>query len=512
MRLRGEPLQPHPDSLVALLDDAARRAPDRPFIVERAARDAQRTLTFARAAELARTFAGALAAAGTSQRRPLLLVAENGIEHALVSLAAFVAGTPVVPLPPHLAREERYGFANLRRIVELIRPGAAFVAGPDRSTAARAALGDIPLFADVDALRGALPVTTPPAGGESIAKVMLTSGADGEPLGVVTTHAMLCAQQQALAQAWPFLAAEPPRLLDVLPWHRALGGNLLFGLALRHAGTLYAGATEIVPTVHVDVPSGWSARLDALRADDALRARWLAQVRRACWSEAVLASPVRDGLRALGFALGALWGATQTCGPVAFTTESDPAPAALGEPLAGVELKLEPHQGVYEARVRGAQVMPGYWWQPERSASAFDDEGFYRSGDAVRATGRGIAFSGRLDERFKLASGAWVRAGQLRRAFLTLCPDAGDALADGAGRASPGLLVWLKPDAALLPRDLVRAQVATAMRHVAAGDRSPGAPRRALILDAPLPADERARAGIFLRLYASEPDADVIVV
>ena len=343
---------------------------------------------------------------------------------------------------------------------------------------------------------------------------------------------MIGAMLQGLVQAWPFLDEHPPTMVDWLPWSHGLGGNLVLGIALRHAGTLYVDdgdptperfertvrlRAEIPPTLAFDVPLGWTAWAQRLRADDPLRRRWLSRLDRACWAGATLAPATRDALRAIGVPLAAAWGSTETSPAVALTNGVDPASGALGVPLAGVELKLIPAGDAYEARVRGAQVMHGYFWRPDLTAAAFDDEGYYRMGDLVRpvdarAPERGLAFVARADERFKLASGVWVLAGDLQAAFLAECSDVAEVLVSGGGRDIVGLLVRPTAEGRLLDRDVLRAQVADAMRRLA-HDAGPAIrPRRALIVDARLGSDERAHAAALARLHASEPDAEVIVV
>jgi len=215
--------------------------------------------------------------------------------------------------------------------------------------------------------------------------------------------------------------------------------------------------------------------------------------------------------------LAAAWGSTETSAAVALTTGDDPVYDALGVPLAGVELKLIPSGDAYEARVRGPQVMRGYYWRPDLTAAAFDDEGFYRMGDMVRpvnvrAPERGLAHAGRMDERFKLASGAWVLAGELRAAFLAECRDVADAVVTGAGRDTVGLLVWPTAEGRLLDRDVLRAQVADAMRRMAPQNGPGVRPRRALIVLARRGTDHPAREAALARLHASEPDAEAIVL
>lgn len=513
----GEALAPHAQSLVTLLDDAARRTPERAFIVERDAREVWHELTFERAAERARRAAAGLVALGAKPSRPLLVLGGMGVDHAVLTLGAWCAGIAVVPLgldvPP----------AMLRAIVERVRPAVAFASDPAAiAPALRAALGDATLVAvrpprdlhahDFARLLAYEPLrATPAIDAETPAKIIFTVDAAGVPCGVVTTHGMVCAQQQALAQAWPFLAERPPVL--------AGAGGVLFGIALRHAGTLYMNGSEraagVAPTLACDAPAGWNARLARLRADDALRRQWIERLDRACWAGAPLAPATRDGLRAIGVPLAGAWGTAETAGPVTLTRRVDPRHDAIGVPLAGVDLKLVPRGDAFEVRVRGPQVMPGYYWDAERTAAAFDEEGFLRTGDLVRplvprSPQRGLAFAGRSDERFKLGSARWVRGAAVRTAFLAACPDAGDVSVTGSGRDLVGLLVWPSAHGRMLARDVLRAQIAAAMRQCASAVGADERPQRALIVD--VPAHDRLRAALVARLHASEPDGEVIVV
>ena len=358
---------------------------------------------------------------------------------------------------------------------------------------------------------------------------MLAPGASGDLNAVATTHGMIGAMLQGIAQAWPFLDLQPPVVVDWLPWSRALGGNLVLGIVLRHAGTLYIDdgdptpgrfertarlRAEIPPTLAFDVPLGWTAWVERLRGDDVLRRRWLSRLDIACWYGSTLTPATADALRAIHVPLAAGWGATETAGAVTLTGGVDAKYDGIGAPLAGVELKLTPSGDAYAASVRGAQVMNGYWWRPDLTAAAFDAEGFYRTGDLVRpidarAPQRGLEFAARSDQRFKLSSGAWVRATMLRDRFLAECSDVAEVVVSGEGRDEVGLLAWPTAEGALLDRDVLRAQVAGAMRRAQLGKGSSERARRAIVLARAPAAHERS--ALVTRLHASEPDADVIV-
>lgn len=541
MRLYGEPLREHAGTLLELLDAGARRAPDRAFLIERDARDVWHQASFATVAERSRRVGAALRELGASEERPVMILSGNGIDHAMITFGALRAGIPVVPVAAAVGLAAHDGFARLRAIADAVRPAVVFARdGAAYAASACAAAPDAAYVVVTEAPRGLrafdygrLLLHPPPAGddvvvsAETVAKVLFTSGSAGAPKGVVVTHGMICAMLQGIAQAWPFLDDHPPVVVDRLPWSHGFGGNMVLGLVLRHAGTLYVDhgdstpadverttrlRAEIPPTLAFDVPLGWTAWVQRLRGDDALRRRWLSKLDLACWSGATLAPATRDALRAIDVPLVAGWGSTETSPAVTLTSGIDPPFDALGVPLAGVELKLVPSGGDgYEARVRGAQVTTGYWWRPDLTSAAFDEEGFYRVGDVVRpidvrAPQRGIAFVSRLDERFKLSSGRWVPGRALREAFLAECSDVADAVVTGEGREEVGLLVWPTADGLLLDRDVLRAQIADAMRRVRAGDGAAGRPRRALIVEG------ASFPGAVARLHASEPDAEVIVI
>jgi len=509
-------------------------------VVERDARAVWHELTFADAAERSRRIGAALRALGASESRPVMILGANGIEHALMTFGALRAGIPVAPISPAAAHGGR---ARLRALAEVVRPGVVFAYdGAAFGAAAHAVAAEAAFVSVTEPLPGVpahdyarllhhrpLPRDAVAVSGETIAKIMFTADLADEPKAVVTTHAMLCAMLQGVAQAWPFLDARPPVIVDALPWSGALGGNLVLGIALRGAGTLYVddgGAAEgfarrqslraeLQPTLAFDVPRGWSAWALRLRADDELRQRWLARLDLACWSGAPLAPAARDALRAIGVPLAAAWGMTETSGPVALSVGAQPKYDALGAPLPGVELKLVPHGDAYEARVRGPQVTHAYYWRPDRTAAAFDEEGFFRTGDLVRPIdarkpARGIELVARTDGRFKLSSGAWVHRAALRATFLAECSDAADLLVTGEGRDEIGLLVCPSEDALRLDRDVLRAQIAGAMRRIARDDGVSDNPSRALIVRALVV--RKPPAALVARLHASEPDAEVIVV
>jgi feruloyl-CoA synthase len=405
-------------------------------------------------------------------------------------------------------------------------------------------------------------------GADTIAKFLFTSGSTGLPKGVVNTHGMLTANQQQLAQIWPFLNEAPLVLLDWLPWNHTFGANHNFNLVLRHAGTLFIDGgrplpgmieetvrnlREVSPTVYFNVPAGYAAILPFLERDQALAQSFFRKLRLIFYAGAALPQDLWDRLEAVSVnTIGARvpmtssWGTTETS-PLStaahFTIEKA---GVIGVPVPGVELKLVPAGDKLELRVRGPNVTPGYWKRPDLTAAAFDEEGFYRPGDAVRFAepsepAKGIVFDGRLAEDFKLATGTWVHVGGLRvGALAAASPALQDAIVAGENREFIGMLAWLSaagchqlagceaPLAELARHPDVRAHIVRAVAQWNAAQRgsSTRIARIMLLPDVPsIDANEitdkgyinqrlalaRRRADVE-RLFAAEPDDDVVVV
>jgi feruloyl-CoA synthase len=458
-----------PDDLVRW----ARERPEQPYLAQREASAAQwRTISFAAMLERVRRTASGLLAAGGSSSAPIGVVAENGIEHAVVVLAAMYAGIPVSPISSGYARAESDP-ARLRALLEVLRPVAVFV--PDGDMAARVGEADpsLPIIRDAQAIEAdprpadrAFADVRP----DSTAKILFTSGSTGTPKGVITTHRMLCANQTMVAQIWPDAVKEPV-LVDWAPWSHTAAGSKTFGIALRHGGTFYVDAgkpapgafdttlrnlREVAPTFYFNVPRGWALLADALEDDAALARTFFSRVRVLLNAGAGIPEALRRRIALLARTYGereipviSAWGATETAPMATAVWGSDPAwPETVGTPVPGVEIKLEPLGSRFELRVRGVTVTPGYWAAPEATSAAFDDEGFFKTGDAGELAdpadpSRGIRFAGRIAENFKLSSGTWVNVGALRLALLeAAAPLVHDVVLTGADRDELGALVF----------------------------------------------------------------------
>lgn len=541
-----EVLQPYARCLGESLERWARERPQQIYLAQREG-ESWRSLTYAETLQRVCALAAALLSRGLSAQRPVAILSENSLEHALLALAAMHIGVPVVPISAAYSLMSR-DFKKLRAVFSLLTPGLVFVEDGQRFAPALAALSeadfelvvarneiDLPrsvtnfaellTASDDAAINQAFAAITP----DTIAKFLLTSGSTGEPKAVINTQRMLCASQQALRQAWPFLQEAPPVLVDWLPWNHTAGGNNNFGVVLVNGGSLYIdegkptpegiektvrNLREIAPTLYYNVPRGFAALLPYLESDAQLRANFFARLQVLQYSGAALPAHVGAGLARVAEAeLGQRvhvtsgYGATETAPGVTLVHFPTTRAAAIGLPVPGVALKLVPIPGSdkYELRVQGDNVTPGYWKRDDLTAAAFDDEGFYRMGDAARLVNpddpaQGIEFAGRVAEDFKLTSGTWVQVGALRvRAISALAPVAQDIVVTGHDRDEIGLLIFpslagcrsLCPDGAaaaslLLADERVRAAVRQGMQALQAeGGGSSTYATRALLLAEP---------------------------
>ena len=482
-----EPLQAYPRVLTDRIAHWAQVSPDRVCVAKRAADGHWRCVTYSEVMRGVRSIGQALLDRGLNAERPIAILSENDLEHCLLMLAAQHVGVLTSSLSPQYSLVSR-DFVQLRHALEVLKPGIVFVADGDRyrrvvqlvvNNETEVVCTSAPLSGRTCTLFAELETTTPTsaveAAHESIrpddpAKILFTSGSTGVPKGVINTHRMLCSNQQMIAQVFCFLTDEPPVLLDWLPWNHTFGGNHNLGIALYNGGTFYLddgkpgpglitetirNLREISPTVYFNVPKGYEELLPALRSDLQLRRSFFRNLKLLFYAGAGLSQPVWDAYRQL---------ALETCGerilmvtglgatesaPMAIQTTWDTDHAGvIGIPIPGVEAKLVPERGKLEARVRGPNVTPGYWRQPELTRQAFDEDGFYRFGDAVRFVdpddvNKGFLFDGRLSEDFKLATGTWVSVGPLRARILShFAPYVRDVVITGHDQDELGMLIF----------------------------------------------------------------------
>ena len=578
---------PHPlgqgvAQLAVYLRHWARAAPDRTFLAEREA-PAQgggwRELSFGTARAQADAISQSLLDRGLGPDRPLMILSGNSLKHAMLTHGAMQVGIPVAPVSPAYSLMSQ-DFAKLHHIFELVRPALIYV--EDRTPFA-GALDSLDL-SEVDVLDGggeafqglltsqpsdAVETAFASVGPDTVAKYLFTSGSTGLPKGVINTQRMLCANMQQLQQIWPFLLQEAPILLDWLPWNHTFGGNIVINNALANGGTLYIdggkpapGLIDITvdnlrhasPTIYYNVPAGFAALLPFLENDAPLRDSFFRQLRLIFYAGAALPQDLWQRLEAVSMqSLGrtvpmvSAWGSTETAPMATAVHWAIDRAGVIGLPVPGTEVKMVPNGGKLELRVRGPNVTPGYLKRPDLTAEAFDDEGFYRIGDAGRFADpedpvKGLVFDGRVAEDFKLTTGTWVNSGGVRVAALSATsPVLQDVVVAGHDRDFVTLLAWpnlagcrtVSGDGEL---DVAGAAASVAVRQrirnglAAYNQANPASStriRRLLLLTAPPAIDaneitdkgyinQRAvlenRGDEVARLYAAAPDGDVIEI
>lgn len=582
-----QPLNAYPDRITDPLRHWAEHAPDRVFMAERAADGGWREVTYAQMLEAARHIASALLARGLSAERPVVILSGNSVDHALLAFGALYAGIPYCPVSPAYSLVSK-DFGKLSYLMKLLTPGLVFA--DDADAFADAIRFNVPGECEVVTTHGALPdrkvtmladlLNTPEAEGldaanraigpDNIAKFLLTSGSTGNPKAVINTQRMLCANQVMLRDTLAFLMDEPPVIVDWLPWNHTFGGNHNIGLVLLNGGSMYIDAgkptpagiaqtvrnlREISPTVYFNVPKGYESLLSYLREDDALRAKFFHRLHAMFFSGAALSAHIWESLDTLsvqqtGVRVPMLTGlgATETSPFFMCVTPSTSRSGHVGLPVPGNDAKLVPNNGKLEVRAKGPNVTPGYWREPELTAKAFDEDGYYKFGDALKPVdsddlSAGFDFDGRISEDFKLGSGTWVSVGPLRARFIGACaPLVRDVVIAGINRDELAALVVLDLDGCrVINPDLPVGDIAAAAhdpavraafrerlgRFFAGATGSSTRIAQAVLLDTPLSIDrgevtdkgsvnQRAvlehRAGLIEEIYARAEAARVIAV
>ncbi|MDP3853040.1 feruloyl-CoA synthase [Phenylobacterium sp.] len=504
-------------TMTQALDRWAAEAPSRTWLAERSG-EGWRELSYAEAAQAVAALAGGLRELGVVGTRPLLILARNGIDHALIKYAAMSQGMPVAPVSP------QYGLpgANLARLahaVEVLNPAAVYTEDAALFGEALAApfLAGLPVIAGANARPGdaefgrlircsPAPAT---ARADDHAKYLLTSGSTGLPKAVICLHRNIAVNSAQIAAC--FADDEPPVMVNSAPWSHSLGANSILHMAAHRGGTVYVDAgqptsgrfgetvrnlKEISTTYHNMVPAGWMLLAGELERDAELAATFFAKVRVLQYGGAALGQDFCDRIQAIAvatvgekisFASG--YGATET-GPTACNVHwPNDRMGMIGLPVPGTSVRLVPEAGKLEFRVKGPQVTSGYLDRPELSAQSFDEDGFYKLGDAARFVDeadptRGMIYDGRLSENFKLASGTFVGVGDLRISAVDAVGDAvTDAVVCGEGREGVGLMFY--PNPSLDRAEVVEAVRAAIARLNARAKGAGGKIRRALVLDGP---------------------------
>ena len=484
-------LKPYKRSMIDWLVHWAIATPDAPFLAERIRRQGEsaswRVVTYADALRMTRSIGHALIDLRAAPERPVAVLSDNSINHALMTLAAMLVGRPCATVSSAYARVAK-DMTKLHGILRQLDPALVYVEDGDAYGPALAAAPlACPVVATIAPRAGWLPFEALLSSGagvevdaayarivpEDIAKLLLTSGSTGSPKLVINTHGMLSANQQMIAQCWPFIDGAAPVVVDWLPWSHTFGANHNFNLVLRNGGTLYIddgrpvpgliertveNLREVAPTLHFNVPRGFDALAPFLEADDAFAARFFERLQALFYAAASLPPSLRERFERVASQhrvgpvfFASAWGSTETSPVVTSVHYHHEVVGNIGVPAPGNELKFVPSSGKLEMRVRGPSVFPGYLNDPAATAAAFDEEGFYRIGDAGKLCNpqdpnAGVVFDGRIAEDFKLSSGTWVSVGTLRlKAMGVLAPFAADVVIAGHERDAIGLLIFPTP-------------------------------------------------------------------
>lgn len=489
------PLGPVADKTGDWLHHWSQEAPDRVFLAERSGAG-WREESYAAALQKVQAIAQSLLARGMGPDTPIIIMSGNGVDHGLLSLAAHYIGVPTVPVA------EQYSLIHgahgrLRHAIELVHPKMAYVVDADQYSEALAldALNGIEVVATrtgqatnvtafEDLLKGDASVDLEAAYADvtpdTVAKILMTSGSTSAPKGVLTTHRMMCVNQTQIADALPFLRARPPRVVDWLPWNHVFGGSHNFNMMLANGGSFYVddgkpvkglfdrtveNLSMITGSLVFNVPVGFGMLLNALKADDGLKQRFFEDLDLIFYAGASLPQDIWEGFQNMARditgkipLMTSSWGLTETAPATMMQHEPIDRSGVVGVPLNGVVAKLIPDSDMRcEVRVKGPNVMTGYFEDPVKTKDAFDEEGFFITGDAMvfvdpDDVNKGMKFDGRISEDFKLLTGTWVRAAQLRLDMLScLAPLAADLVITGADRDQIGVMVF--PDKTELSRE-----------------------------------------------------------
>jgi feruloyl-CoA synthase len=466
-------------------------APERIFLAERSGAG-WREETYQSTLQKVRAIAASLLARGMGPDTPILIMSGNGVDHGLLTLAAHYVGVPTAPIAEQYAlipaARER-----LEHAISLVKPRMAYVVDADKFAHAITidALAGVEIVAsdvgsqsgvtgmdtllqgdsgvDIDAARSQV---TP----DSVVKILMTSGSTSAPKGVMTTQRMMCVNQTQIADSLPFLTERPPSVVDWLPWNHVFGGSHNFNMMLANGGSFYIDDGKplkglfdrtvenlkmVTGSLVFNVPVGFGMLLQALKSEQDLRQRFFQDLDMIFYAGASLPQDIWQGLEQMAFdvkgevpLMTSSWGLTETAPATMIQQEPTDRSGVIGVPMSGVTLKLVPEEdGRYEVRAKGPNIMPGYYNDPQKTAEAFDDEGYFVTGDAMVFVdpdnmNAGMRFDGRISEDFKLLTGTWVRATALRMSLLGhFAPLAADLVITGQDKFDIGVLIFPNKEA-----------------------------------------------------------------
>lgn len=462
----GQPLKACPPHMLAPLVHWAQHRPDTAWLAERdpetPAAEGWNTLTYAAGLDSVRRLAQGFLDAGAGQHAPLMILSRNSIANALVMYAAMWAGSPAVPVTPAYALLSE-DLGRLKYIDGLTLPKFIYVEdgtdyqraldgldlegrlviysgrAPERCDAVRL---EQFMRAPTEAVQAAYDRLTP----DTVAKYMMTSGSTGEPKAVINLQGMVASNARMIRSVWDEgrldeITGGPQVMCNFLPWSHTYGAHSILHNMLDWGGTLYIdqGAPtparlpemlrnlkEVSTTQHTTVPAAWAALATELERDDQLAEVFFKRLVCMAYGGASMGQDIYERIQSVAvritgerISLSAGYGATETAPTASNVHWPNDRMGLIGLPLPGNTFKMVPNAEKMELRVKGVNVTPGYFRNEAKTAEAFDEEGFYKLGDAVKfvdpdAPERGLAFDGRTAEEFKLANGTWVSAGTVR--------------------------------------------------------------------------------------------------
>lgn len=522
------PLQDHLPTLADYLDHWADVAPDRSWLARRGADDAWQTISYGAARAQARAIGAALLAMGLGAERPLLILSENSLEHGILGAACFYVGIPYAPVSPAYALKSG-DHAKLKDIVALLGPGAIFA---DDGTAFSPAIEAIaPQDCAIINVRNTMPgaidyemllhgdaegsvEARAQVSSATVVKYLFTSGSTGSPKAVINTNTMICAMQAMVRDCYRFLTHAPPVVLDWAPWNHTAAGNKVSYLVLTNGGTYYIddgkpmpgridetirNLREIACTWYFNVPVGWDALVEALETDSALAQTFFSRLGMMFYAGAGMAQHTWDRLRAIGLRttgrevlLATSLGSTETAPAALACTDVQDRAGNVGVPMRGLSMKLVPTGGKMELRLKGPSITPGYYGDTAKTAEAFDNEGYYKMGDALRPAdpddlSKGFFFDGRIAENFKLSTGTWVAVGAVRAGLVDAMGGlVRDAVIVGENERELGALLMLSDSAkAMTPQTCLTKIQRHLSDHAQTATGSASRVCRVIILDSP---------------------------
>ena len=516
-------LPAHMPLLADYLDKWADQTPDQPWIARRDAGGDWRKISYAAARDMAQRIGASLLGMGLGPGRPLLILSGNSLEHALLGAACFYVGIPYAPVSPAYSLVSK-DHAKLKDIAALLTPGAVYA---EDATAFAPAIASI-------AARGMSVISLDGTGGtafdellngdpdvaakarrnitsETVVKYLFTSGSTGTPKAVINTNGMICAMQAMVRDCYRFLQKRPPVVLDWGPWNHTASGNKVSYLVMTNGGTYYIddgkptardfhetlrNLREVSCTWYFNVPVGWDMLVEELEQDQTLAQTFFAQLGMMFYAGAGMSQHTWNRLRAIArkttgheVLLATSLGATETAPFALSCTQVQEFSGNVGVPAAGLTMKLVPNGGKLELRLKGPSITPGYYGDPAKTAEAFDEEGFYCMGDALRPAdpdnfAKGFFFDGRVAENFKLTTGTWVAVGAVRTALVDAMGGlVRDAVITGENEAELGALLLLSPRARQMPaEDLTKALTEKLSAAASKATGSAARVKRAMIL------------------------------